>query len=71
MTESIDMRVQITRGTPTPEELAALIAVVGEAYDAEAQATVVDERSASIGWRTSRRLRRVPTRGARWGAFTG
>lgn len=52
--------VSVQRGAPTDEELAAVIAVVGDAYTAEVAAAVADERSAPSVWHLSRRGLRAP-----------
>jgi len=63
--------VEIVRGTPTEEELAALIAVVTEAYVREQQDAVADEPQVSAWQRTQRALRRPLRRDIPWGRFSG
>ncbi|MDN3309956.1 acyl-CoA carboxylase subunit epsilon [Microbacterium oryzae] len=63
-------RIDVVRGTPTDEELAALIAVVSEAYATEAATAVVEDAPAADAWTHARRLRRPLARGA-WGRFRG
>lgn len=63
--------LEITRGAATEEELAALIAVISEAYATEAAAAVADEPSASAWTRTQRPLRRPLRRDIPWGRFSG
>ncbi|MGW9112816.1 acyl-CoA carboxylase subunit epsilon [Microbacterium sp. NPDC055683] len=63
-------RVDVVRGTPTDEELAALVAVVSEAYAAEAASAVADEPAGDDAWTRSRRLRRPLVRGG-WARFRG
>ncbi|WOF24155.1 acyl-CoA carboxylase subunit epsilon [Microbacterium betulae] len=71
MTDQNDIpRVDVVRGTPTAEELAALIAVVSEAYSVETATAVVEDPPATADWARSRRLRRPLARGA-WGRFRG
>jgi hypothetical protein len=66
------LRIDVRRGTPTDEELAALMAVVSEAYEREAAAAVVDDSPAVSTWtRTQRRLRGPFPRGVSWGRFVG
>lgn len=63
--------LDVTRGTATEEELAALIAVISEAYATEAAAAVADEPSVSAWTRTQRPLRRPLRRDIPWGRFSG
>lgn len=63
--------VEVVRGTPTEEELAALLAVVGEEYTREAEEAVAEERRTSAWERTQRRLRRPLRRDIPWGRFSG
>ncbi|MGW8481557.1 acyl-CoA carboxylase subunit epsilon [Microbacterium sp. NPDC055903] len=63
--------IEITRGTATEEELAALIAVVSDAYAREAAEAVADEPRASAWQRTQRPLRTPLRRDIPWGRFTG
>ncbi|WP_029149335.1 acyl-CoA carboxylase subunit epsilon [Microbacterium indicum] len=60
--------VQIVGGDPTADELAAIVAVVSEAYVQEAAAATVPEAQSST-WTTSRRLRRYSR--TPWGRFAG
>lgn len=63
-------RIDLVRGVPTEEELAAVIAVVSEAYDAEASAQVADDRPEVSAWRLSARGLREPLRrDIGWGRF--
>jgi hypothetical protein len=65
------MRVDVLRGDPTGDELAALIAVVTEAYAEESAAATADE-SARSGWALSQRSLRTPLqRDLGWGRFGG
>ncbi len=58
------------RGTPTEEELAALIAVVSEAYTGEAAEAVAEDRVRRTGWELSQRALRQPLdRDLGWGRF--
>ncbi|WP_439591574.1 acyl-CoA carboxylase subunit epsilon [Microbacterium sp.] len=54
--------IEVKRGEPTPEELAALIAVVTEAYSGEAAAAVAEETPARSAWSVSQRALREPLR---------
>lgn len=63
--------LEITRGTATEEELAALIAVVSDAYVQEASAAVAEEPRVSAWMRTQRPLRRPLRRDIPWGRFSG
>jgi phenylpyruvate tautomerase PptA (4-oxalocrotonate tautomerase family) len=58
--DAAEIAVDITRGAPTPEELAALIAVVTEAYAVEAATAVVDDEPARSAWSYSQRGLREP-----------
>ncbi len=56
------LQIDVVRGNPTEEELAALIAVVSEAYTREeATATASDARPRSA-WEISARRLRAPLR---------
>jgi hypothetical protein len=62
--------IDVLRGTPTEEELAALIAVVSQAYTGEAAEAVADDRAVRTGWSLSQRsLRRPLDRDLGWGRF--
>ena len=62
--------IDVRRGAPTEEELAALIAVVTEAYAGEAAEAVVEDRRARSGWSLSQRALREPLRrDLGWGGF--
>ncbi len=62
--------IDVLRGTPTEEELAALIAVVSEAYSGEAAEAVADEPVRRTGWSLSQRAMRQPLRrDLGWGRF--
>ncbi len=64
-------RIEIVRGNPTEEELAALIAVVGEAYTHEAEDAVAEEPQISAWQLTQRPMRRPLRRGIPWGRYSG
>ena len=64
--------IDVLRGTPTEEELAALIAVVSEAYVGEAAEAVADDRATRSAWALSQRTLREPLRrDLGWGRFGG
>ncbi|WP_194765483.1 acyl-CoA carboxylase subunit epsilon [Microbacterium sp. UFMG61] len=63
--------IEITRGSATDEELAALIAVVSDAYAQESAEAVADEPVASAWMRTQRSLRTPLRRDIPWGRFSG
>jgi len=66
------LRVQVLRGDPTPEELAAVVAVVTEAYESEAAGALAAERSRPSPWQVSARAVRAPLRrDVSWGRFSG
>jgi len=67
-----ELAVEVRRGNPTEEELAALIAVVSEAYEREVDAAVVDDTAVSTPWSRSQRApRALPRRDVAWGRFAG
>lgn len=63
--------MEVVRGTPTEEELAALIAVVSDAYLGEAAGAVAEEPHVSAWQRTRRGLRTPLRRDIPWGRFSG
>ncbi|MDE0547335.1 acyl-CoA carboxylase subunit epsilon [Microbacterium sp. C7(2022)] len=56
------VHIEVLRGAPTEEELAALIAVVREAYVAEAESAVVEDTPARSAWSHAQRGLRQPLR---------
>jgi len=54
--------VDVLRGAPTDLELAALVAVVSEAYVEEAAAAVADDTAVRSAWSVSQRSFRQPLR---------
>ena len=64
-------RMEIERGNPTEEEIAALIAVVAEEYAHETAEAVVEEPRISAWQRTQRPIRRPVRRDIPWGRFSG
>ena len=66
------VRLDVLRGDPTTEELAAVIAVVTEAYEREASAAVAEEEARPSAWQVSARALRAPLRrDIAWGRFAG
>ena len=64
--------VDVQRGMPTEEELAALIAVVSEAYVGEAAEAVAEDEAVRSAWSvTQRGLREPLRRELGWGRFGG
>ena len=63
--------LEITRGAATEEELAALIAVISDAYATEAADAVADEPRMSAWSHTQRSLRTPLRRDIPWGRFSG
>ncbi|MFD5215975.1 acyl-CoA carboxylase subunit epsilon [Microbacterium sp. NPDC058345] len=63
--------VEIVRGNPSEEELAALLAVVSEAYVRESEDAVAEEPPVSVWQRTRRSLRGPLRRDIPWGRFSG
>ena len=63
-----DVSVEVLRGSPDEQELAALLAVVTEAYTREADAVVAEDDTGSSAWaRSARGLRSPLERGLPWG----
>ena len=67
--QAADLR--IIRGGANEEELAALIAVVTQAYEREAADAVVPELPVSVWQRTQRPTRTPLRRDIPWGRFSG
>jgi hypothetical protein len=66
------VRLDVVRGAPTPEELAAVIAVVGEAYASEAASAVAEDARRPSAWQLSARSLRQPLRrDLEWGSYGG
>ncbi|MFS0793201.1 acyl-CoA carboxylase subunit epsilon [Microbacterium sp. 1P10AE] len=69
---SAETVARVIRGTATPEELAAAIVVVGEAYARETADATAPEAAPRSRWELSARgLRRPLNRLAGWHSFTG
>ncbi|KQR21188.1 acyl-CoA carboxylase subunit epsilon [Microbacterium sp. Leaf151] len=70
--ENAPVVVEVVRGAPTEEELAAAIVVVSEEYAREAaSATVTDDVVRSRWELHARGLREPLNRAAGWNGFTG
>ena len=68
MSTSEPVSVEVLRDAADEQELAALLAVVTEAYVREADAVVAEDDSAMSAWaRSARGLRRPLERGLPWG----
>ena len=64
------MCVDVLRGSPASDELAALLAVVTEAYAEESAGATADDTAARSGWSLSQRSLRTPLRrDLGWGRF--
>ncbi|MFV0319627.1 MAG: acyl-CoA carboxylase subunit epsilon [Microbacterium sp.] len=69
---SDDLSIEVRRGDPDDDELAALIAVVTEAYAAEAASATADDSKPATPWsRTQRPLRQPVRRDVAWGRYIG
>ena len=60
--ETEGVRIDVRRGAPTEDELAALIAVVTEAYSGEAAEAVADDEPTRSAWSLTQRNLRAPLR---------
>lgn len=66
------LSLHVLRGAPSEQELAAVIAVVSEAYAGEVDEAVADDAPAGSAWnRSARAARRTPESGSVWGRFEG
>ena len=63
--------IEIVRGSATDEELAALVAVVSEAFAQEEADAVVPETPVSAWLRTRRPMRTTLRRDIPWGRYSG
>lgn len=62
--EATPIEISVLRGNPTEDELAALIAVVSEAYDAEVVSAVADDTPPASAWaRAQREMRHLLSHG--------
>ena len=70
--DSPETVARVVRGTPTPEELAAAIVGVGEAYARETADATAPQTTPRSRWELSARSLRAPlNRDAGWHGFTG
>ncbi|MDQ4214502.1 acyl-CoA carboxylase subunit epsilon [Microbacterium capsulatum] len=65
------IEIQVRSGHATEEELAALMAVLSEAFVAEEAGTLAAERHVSVWSRGQRGLRAPLRRDIPWGRFSG
>ena len=67
-----DVTIDVRRGTPSEEELAALIAVVSESYAREYADAIAEDPPGRTAWSLSQRTLRQPIqRELGWGRFAG
>jgi len=65
------VEIQVLRGSASEDELAALIAVLSEAFVAEESDAVAAQKPVSV-WRRNQRALRTPLRrDIPWGRFSG
>lgn len=69
--EEVTPLAQVVRGDATEEELAAVIAVLSDAYTDETEQAVAPVRKVSVWERTQRQLREPLRRDIPWGRFSG
>jgi hypothetical protein len=62
---------KVVRGTASEEELAAVIAVVTDAYTVETEQAVAPVKRVSVWTRTNRGMREPFRRDIPWGRFSG
>jgi hypothetical protein len=68
--DAAPLRVEIARGNPTDDELAALVAVVSTAYAEESADALAEEEQQVSAWSLSQRgLRRPLPRERGWNNF--
>jgi hypothetical protein len=66
------LRIEVVRGDPTDEELAALIAVVSEEYASQEATATASDLPTRSAWHLSARNLRVPLRrDLGWGRYGG
>lgn len=66
------LAIDIRRGNPTEEEIAAVVAVVADAYATEIAALEADDGARQSAWMLTRRnLRQPMRRELGWGRFRG
>lgn len=70
--EGTGVTIDVLRGAPNADELAALMAVVSESYAVEAATALADEVPTRSAWEVSARAMRTPLRrDLGWGQFAG
>ena len=70
--DGASLRIDIERGKPTAEDIAAVIAVVSDAYATEAAGALADDGARPSAWQVSARALRQPLRrDLGWGVFDG
>ena len=68
--DGAEVAVEVLRGAPDPEELAALMAVVTEAYSEETARATAEDTVARTAWSLSQRSVRQPLRrDLGWGRY--
>ena len=60
MSDEPALALSVTRGEPTPEELAAVIAVISETYTAEVEGAKSADKPQLSEWMRTRRQMRNP-----------
>ncbi len=55
-----ELEIAVLRGNPNEDELAALIAVVSDAYEAEVEGAVADDTPPASAWARAQRAMRTP-----------
>ncbi|MCK6081534.1 acyl-CoA carboxylase subunit epsilon [Microbacterium sp. EYE_5] len=65
------VHLEVRRGDATPEELAAVIAVVSESYAREVTTAVAEDAPVSAWARSARGVRGPLRRDVRWGRWAG
>lgn len=70
--EERPLSVNVLRGAPSDEELAAVVAVLSDSYVAEVAAALADDPAPESAWQRTRRNLRTPLRrDIPWGRFSG
>ncbi|NLA10406.1 MAG: acyl-CoA carboxylase subunit epsilon [Microbacteriaceae bacterium] len=55
-----ELEIAVLRGNPSEDELAALIAVVSDAYEAEVEGAIADDTPPASAWARAQRAMRPP-----------
>lgn len=70
MTDQPELSIRVTSGEPTPEELAAVIAVISETYAAEVHDARSEDKPEPSEWmRTRRQMRSSLNRDLGFGSW--